>query len=176
LTLLTNQHTYLSTRIFSMAEVNLFDASSQHSNEAAVAATPAVSDSMNHMSTTVASVNDGHGPNKLSETSSAGSSDQTKDKTRPDDDDNLEDAEKKRKRFLERNRVAAYKCRQKKKAWMQELEAKSEEATKRNRELHMLVNQLKEEAIQLKNQLVSKAMVIHCLYTCCTLAYAYHMI
>ncbi|KAI8051940.1 hypothetical protein BDF22DRAFT_689138 [Syncephalis plumigaleata] len=72
-----------------------------------------------------------------------------------DDDDDDEDDENKRQKFLERNRVAAFKCRQKRKAWMQELETKSDEVTKRNKALHLLVNQLKEEAIQLKNQMVS---------------------
>jgi hypothetical protein len=43
---------------------------------------------------------------------------------------------------------------------MQELETKSDEVTKRNKALHLLVNQLKEEAIQLKNQMVS--VIIEC--------------
>ncbi|KAJ3205396.1 hypothetical protein HDU67_008879 [Dinochytrium kinnereticum] len=62
--------------------------------------------------------------------------------------------EDKRKKFLERNRVAASKCRQKKKIWMQELEQKSTELTERNKELHSTVGQLKEEVLLLKNQLL----------------------
>ncbi|KAI8848480.1 hypothetical protein BC829DRAFT_417626 [Chytridium lagenaria] len=60
----------------------------------------------------------------------------------------------KRKKFLERNRVAASKCRQKKKLWMQELEQKSTELSERNKELHITVGQLKDEVLLLKNQLL----------------------
>ncbi|CEI99223.1 hypothetical protein G6F70_000661 [Rhizopus microsporus] len=66
-----------------------------------------------------------------------------------------EDAEDKRKKFLERNRVAAYKCRQKKKTWMQELEQKAEISTARNEELRSLVTQLKEESMYLRNLLLT---------------------
>ncbi|KAK9768803.1 hypothetical protein K7432_000321 [Basidiobolus ranarum] len=68
---------------------------------------------------------------------------------------NNDDSEEKRKKFLERNRMAASKCRQKKKVWMQELEMKSEEVTDRNKSLHMMVGQLKEEVLQLKGQLLA---------------------
>ncbi|KAJ3115925.1 Alcohol O-acetyltransferase [Phlyctochytrium bullatum] len=60
--------------------------------------------------------------------------------------DEADHEDDKRKKFLERNRVAASKCRQKKKMWMQELEQKSTELTERNKELHLTVSQLKEEA------------------------------
>ncbi|KAJ3323301.1 hypothetical protein HDU76_013695 [Blyttiomyces sp. JEL0837] len=63
------------------------------------------------------------------------------------------DAEK-RKRFLERNRIAASKCRQKKKQWIYELERKASEATERNAELNVLVGQLREEVLMLKNQML----------------------
>ncbi|KAK9696831.1 hypothetical protein K7432_012261 [Basidiobolus ranarum] len=66
-----------------------------------------------------------------------------------------DDEEEKRKKFLERNRMAASKCRQKKKMWMKELEVRSEEVTNRNKSLHMLVGQLKEEVMQLKGQLLA---------------------
>ncbi|ORX95262.1 hypothetical protein K493DRAFT_301562 [Basidiobolus meristosporus CBS 931.73] len=66
-----------------------------------------------------------------------------------------EDEDEKRKKFLERNRMAASKCRQKKKMWMKELEIRSEEVTNRNKSLHMLVGQLKEEVMQLKGQLLA---------------------
>ncbi|ORX92304.1 hypothetical protein K493DRAFT_408895 [Basidiobolus meristosporus CBS 931.73] len=62
--------------------------------------------------------------------------------------------EEKRKRFLERNRVAASKCRQKKKVWVKELEHKSDEITARNKQLQHIVGQLKEELLQLKSQLL----------------------
>ncbi|ORX89666.1 hypothetical protein K493DRAFT_318533 [Basidiobolus meristosporus CBS 931.73] len=68
--------------------------------------------------------------------------------------DNPDNDEEKRRRFLERNRVAASKCRQKKKMWVKELEQKSEEITTRNKELQLMVSQLKEELLQLKSQLL----------------------
>ncbi|KAJ3312677.1 Alcohol O-acetyltransferase [Boothiomyces sp. JEL0838] len=65
-----------------------------------------------------------------------------------------EDAmEDKRKKFLERNRLAASKCRQKKKMWMQELESKSSEIFQRNRDLQNLTNQLKDQVAELSAQL-----------------------
>ncbi|KAJ3031508.1 hypothetical protein HDV00_008259 [Rhizophlyctis rosea] len=64
------------------------------------------------------------------------------------------DEEEKRKKFLERNRLAASKCRQKKKAWMQELERRSSEISAKNRHLQMVVHGLKEEILVLKNQLL----------------------
>jgi DNA-directed RNA polymerase subunit M/transcription elongation factor TFIIS len=72
-----------------------------------------------------------------------------------EDSDNGEDSEQKRQKFLERNRVAASKCRQKKKRWMQDLASQADEATQRNKQLHMMVSQLKEEVLTLKNQLLS---------------------
>ncbi|KAI8979382.1 hypothetical protein BDF20DRAFT_819980 [Mycotypha africana] len=66
-----------------------------------------------------------------------------------------EDAEDRRKKFLERNRIAAYKCRQKKKNWMQELEQKAEIQNMQNETLRTLVGQLKEESMYLKNLLLT---------------------
>ncbi|KAJ1643631.1 hypothetical protein LPJ64_004605 [Coemansia asiatica] len=60
-----------------------------------------------------------------------------------------------RRRFLERNRIAASKCRQKKKIWIQELERRAEDVTMQNRSLHIAVAQLKEEVMILKNQLLA---------------------
>lgn len=51
--------------------------------------------------------------------------------------------------------LSASKCRQKKKAWMQELESRSDEITNRNKALHMLVANLKEEVLMLKDQLLA---------------------
>jgi len=65
-----------------------------------------------------------------------------------------DDEEAKRRRILERNRLAASKCRQKKKMWMQELEVKSAAMTAENRQIQNLVEKLKEEVIMLKNQLL----------------------
>ncbi|KAJ2354564.1 hypothetical protein IWW50_002912 [Coemansia erecta] len=63
--------------------------------------------------------------------------------------------QQRRRRFLERNRVAASKCRQKKKMWVQELERRAEDVTMQNRSLHIAVAQLKEEVMILKNQLLA---------------------
>ncbi|KAJ2811326.1 hypothetical protein H4S07_002128 [Coemansia furcata] len=63
--------------------------------------------------------------------------------------------QQRRRRFLERNRMAASKCRQKKKVWIQDLERRAEDATAQNRALHIAVAQLKEEVLILKNQLLS---------------------
>ncbi|KAJ3409468.1 hypothetical protein HDV05_004431 [Chytridiales sp. JEL 0842] len=71
-----------------------------------------------------------------------------------EEDGRLLTEEEKRRRFLERNRIAAHKCRQKKKQWMQELEARSMEAEKQNKEMHILVSQLREEIVMLKNQML----------------------
>ncbi|KAI9029785.1 hypothetical protein CLU79DRAFT_716410 [Phycomyces nitens] len=66
-----------------------------------------------------------------------------------------DDAEEQRKKFLERNRVAAFKCRQKKKKWMQNLETHAEQVTNQNKELQTIVAQLREESIFLRNQLLA---------------------
>ncbi|KAJ1963316.1 hypothetical protein H4R35_007262 [Dimargaris xerosporica] len=64
-------------------------------------------------------------------------------------------SDEKRLRFLERNRIAASKCRQKKKQWIESLKQQSEEVTQRNKQLNMVVTQLKEEILVLKNQLLA---------------------
>ncbi|KAI8971397.1 hypothetical protein BDB01DRAFT_730682 [Pilobolus umbonatus] len=66
-----------------------------------------------------------------------------------------DDAEDRRKKFLERNRIAAYKCRQKKKSWVMELEKHAEIKNEQNTELRSLVARLKEESIYLRNLLLT---------------------
>ncbi|KAI8884044.1 hypothetical protein K501DRAFT_248609 [Backusella circina FSU 941] len=66
-----------------------------------------------------------------------------------------DDAEERRQKFLERNRVAAYKCRQKKKNWVQELEQRAESVDKQNEELRDTVAQLKEGSRYLRNLLLT---------------------
>ncbi|EPX73986.1 transcription factor Atf21 [Schizosaccharomyces octosporus yFS286] len=61
----------------------------------------------------------------------------------------------KRKRFLERNRIAASKCRQKKKLWTQDLENSARIACEQSKALRSLVAQLREEVLCLKNQLLA---------------------
>ncbi|KAJ1862883.1 hypothetical protein LPJ78_004413 [Coemansia sp. RSA 989] len=72
-----------------------------------------------------------------------------------DMDGEMTPEQQRRQRFLERNRIAASKCRQKKKLWVQELERRAEDVTMQNRTLHIAVAQLKEEVMVLKNQLLA---------------------
>ncbi|CAG8609916.1 18195_t:CDS:2, partial [Acaulospora morrowiae] len=70
-------------------------------------------------------------------------------------DDSDETPEERRRKFLERNRIAASKCRQKKKAAMQELKERADAIGTRNASLHGFVNDLREELLTLKNQLLA---------------------
>jgi len=83
-----------------------------------------------------------------------------------DDDMNIKDEdthkdgrkmtdEEKRKNFLERNRVAALKCRQRKKQWLANLQAKVELFSTENDALSATVTQLREEIVNLKTLLLA---------------------
>ncbi|KAF2273088.1 uncharacterized protein EI97DRAFT_461346 [Westerdykella ornata] len=63
--------------------------------------------------------------------------------------------EEKRKNFLERNRVAALKCRQRKKQWLANLQQKVETYSQENDTLLTTVAQLREEIINLKTVLLA---------------------
>ncbi|KAJ5239757.1 hypothetical protein N7468_004376 [Penicillium chermesinum] len=63
--------------------------------------------------------------------------------------------DEKRKNFLERNRVAALKCRQRKKQWLANLQAKVELFTTENDALTATVTQLREEIVNLKTLLLA---------------------
>lgn len=63
----------------------------------------------------------------------------------------------KRNKYLERNRVAASKCRQKKKAWINDLEAQKSELEQKRSNLQHENKSLINEITQLKNQLVQHA-------------------
>ncbi|KNE68832.1 hypothetical protein AMAG_13470 [Allomyces macrogynus ATCC 38327] len=60
----------------------------------------------------------------------------------------------KRKKFLERNRIAAMKCRQKRKEWMQNLEHVYAETSTRNEDLLAEAHRLRDEILHLRAQLV----------------------
>lgn len=60
-----------------------------------------------------------------------------------------------RSRFLERNRVAASKCRQKKKVWIDKLELQLREQHARRNSLQLLVESLKTEAFYLRVEMMS---------------------
>jgi hypothetical protein len=59
-----------------------------------------------------------------------------------------------RSKFLERNRVAASKCRQKKKQWVENLEAKARTLQAHYSHLNVVVESLKEEVLHLKVEMV----------------------
>lgn len=63
--------------------------------------------------------------------------------------------EEKRKNFLERNRVAALKCRQRKKQWLANLQSKVELFSTENDALTAQITQLREEVVNLKTLLLA---------------------
>ncbi|KAK7420206.1 hypothetical protein QQX98_002859 [Neonectria punicea] len=63
----------------------------------------------------------------------------------------------KRDKFLQRNREAAYKCRQKKKEWTNQLEATRTEMEAKNKSLHSQKNGLVNEVSYIKNALMDHA-------------------
>ncbi|XP_030226627.1 cyclic AMP-responsive element-binding protein 5 isoform X2 [Gadus morhua] len=66
-----------------------------------------------------------------------------------------EDPDERRRKFLERNRAAATRCRQKRKVWVISLEKKAEELTQTNMQLQNEVTMLKSEVTQLKQLLLT---------------------
>ena len=69
-----------------------------------------------------------------------------------DDPNNPEDV--RRSKFLERNRVAASKCRQKKKEWTSNLETRARDLQKNNSSLRMMLGSLKDEVLWLKGEML----------------------
>uniref|UniRef100_A0A8C4QSS4 Activating transcription factor 2 n=2 Tax=Eptatretus burgeri TaxID=7764 RepID=A0A8C4QSS4_EPTBU len=67
----------------------------------------------------------------------------------------IEDPEERRRRFLERNRAAATRCRLKRKAWVFSLEKKAEELTETNTQLQSEVTMLRREVAHLKQLLLA---------------------
>uniref|UniRef100_A0A4W3IHL2 Cyclic AMP-dependent transcription factor ATF-2 n=1 Tax=Callorhinchus milii TaxID=7868 RepID=A0A4W3IHL2_CALMI len=66
-----------------------------------------------------------------------------------------EDPDEKRRKFLERNRAAASRCRQKRKVWVQSLEKKAEDLCSTNVQLQNEVTLLRNEVAQLKQLLLA---------------------
>ncbi|XP_040057451.2 cyclic AMP-dependent transcription factor ATF-2 isoform X1 [Gasterosteus aculeatus] len=66
-----------------------------------------------------------------------------------------ENPDEKRRKFLERNRAAASRCRQKRKVWVQSLEKKSEDLNSMNGQLQNEVTLLRNEVAQLKQLLLA---------------------
>ncbi|GAB1610194.1 cyclic AMP-dependent transcription factor ATF-2-like [Argonauta hians] len=66
-----------------------------------------------------------------------------------------DDPDERRRKFLERNRAAAARCRQKRKQWITDLEKKAEELQNTNSRLQSEVNLLRTEVAQLKSLLLA---------------------
>ncbi|GJJ76605.1 ATF/CREB family transcription factor [Entomortierella parvispora] len=75
-------------------------------------------------------------------------------KKRPASEDKMDDEEK-RRNFLERNRQAALKCRQRKKQWLSNLQAKVEYLSTDNDHLQAQTASLRDEIIHLKALLLA---------------------
>lgn len=67
----------------------------------------------------------------------------------------FETEDDKRKNFLERNRQAALKCRQRKKQWLTDLQQRVENLTQDNEVLHRSCNMLRDEVTTLRNILLA---------------------
>ncbi|KAI5282229.1 hypothetical protein KEM54_002885, partial [Ascosphaera aggregata] len=89
-------------------------------------------------------------PNKGAGNVGGSGSADTKDKQKPSE-------EERRRNFLERNRVAALKCRQRKKQWLQGIQEKNEFYQQENETLHMTVRNLRQEVTTLKVMLLGHA-------------------
>ncbi|KAI9470744.1 MAG: hypothetical protein EXX96DRAFT_585597 [Benjaminiella poitrasii] len=61
----------------------------------------------------------------------------------------------KRKSYLERNRQAALKCRQRKKEWLRNLQEKVEFLANDNEQLQLQANVMKDEVLNLRNMLLA---------------------
>ncbi|XP_037096355.1 cyclic AMP-dependent transcription factor ATF-2 [Syngnathus acus] len=66
-----------------------------------------------------------------------------------------DDPDEKRRKFLERNRAAASRCRQKRKVWVQSLEKKADNLNSINGQLQSEVTLLRSEVAQLKQLLLA---------------------
>lgn len=73
-----------------------------------------------------------------------------------DEDDGMDETQK-RSKFLKRNRIAASKCRQKKKVWIRELEETTKDLEIEHNALHSQYTDLMGELTTIKNQLMDHA-------------------
>jgi hypothetical protein len=76
-------------------------------------------------------------------------------RSRTKDDADTDDPAEKRKRFLERNRAAAARCRSKKKQWVENLEVKAKSMEEQNQSFQEEIVILKQEVQNLKNILMA---------------------
>ncbi|OLN85880.1 Transcription factor atf1 [Colletotrichum chlorophyti] len=106
-------------------------------------------------------------PAKKSKTNNQPEPEMNGDESHSDEDDDMKHEkdengnkskmtdEEKRKNFLERNRVAALKCRQRKKQWLANLQSKVELFSSENDALTAQITQLREEVVNLKTLLLA---------------------
>ncbi|KXJ28093.1 cyclic AMP-dependent transcription factor ATF-2 [Exaiptasia diaphana] len=80
---------------------------------------------------------------------------QPKDKKRPRRSQEELDPDERRRKFLERNRAAATRCREKRKIWVQQLEKKADDLSETNSQLQGEISLLKTEVAQLKSLLLA---------------------
>lgn len=92
---------------------------------------------------------------KVSQGSANGSGDDQDNDNQMNENGKKMTEEEKRKNFLERNRVAALKCRQRKKQWLQNLQTKVEYFSQENDALTSQVASLREEIVALKTLLLA---------------------
>ncbi|EDO42473.1 predicted protein, partial [Nematostella vectensis] len=65
------------------------------------------------------------------------------------------DPDERRRKFLERNRAAATRCREKRKIWVQQLEKKADDLSNTNTQLQNEISLLRTEVAQLKSLLLA---------------------
>lgn len=99
---------------------------------------------INHQQTTVVTSNSPQDTKKMSGASKRPR--RTQDELDPDE---------RRKRFLERNRAAATRCREKRKIWVQQLEKKADDLSNTNAHLQSEITLLRTEVAQLKSLLLA---------------------
>lgn len=78
-------------------------------------------------------------------------------KQESEDEEEEDESTEKRKKFLEKNRIAASKCREKKKKWVHELEYNKSQLERQNMELRLEHRGLMSELNQTKSMLMSHA-------------------
>lgn len=75
-------------------------------------------------------------------------------KSSTDTTSSVDGQDEKRSKFLERNRIAASKCRQKKKEWTSNLEQRARDLQQNKANLSLLVNSLRDEVLYLKGEVL----------------------
>ncbi|KAI9249818.1 hypothetical protein EDC94DRAFT_698163 [Helicostylum pulchrum] len=77
-----------------------------------------------------------------------------KRKASMDNNESEDNTDEKRKNFLERNRQAALKCRQRKKQWLKSLQERVEYLSNDNEQLQLQANVMRDEVLSLRSLLM----------------------